>query len=126
METILAKFTLLHTRSDADPRQAKALASHRGDALGSHVRGEEDVGVEAFGQQLVFQIGVIGVVPEVVVFPGIVFQVEQFSHPFAMVDTKLVLSGAVHGGESSASTGEVWVEGIKVFTANEFAVVRAI
>ena len=79
METILAKLTLCYTRFDADLRQAKALASHGGDSLGSHVRGEQNVGVEAFGQQLVFYGGVIGIVPEVFVFPGIVFQVEELS-----------------------------------------------
>ena len=53
--------------------QATTFRLHRGDSFGPNVGGEKHVGVEAFVDQLVFDRLMLGRVPQVIEFPGVIF-----------------------------------------------------
>ena len=53
------------------------------------------MGVEALGNEAVFQLGVGRIVPQIFVLPRVPLEVEQFTDAFAMINGQLVLACAM-------------------------------
>ena len=77
------------------------------------------MGVEAFGNEWVFEGVVFGGVPEVVVFPGVVFEVEEFADAFAVVDDELVGASAKRGWLGQPLTAQKTVRPQRQYPRNQ-------
>ena len=74
-----------------------------------------DGGVEALLHQVPFNGLIIGMFGEVVMFPGICFQIEQFAQVFMMIGYQLPAVIAVHCGVGLVGI----VDGSKKFRAHK-------
>ena len=60
---------------------------HRRDTGRAHVGGEHDMGVECFTYQLVFDVLVLGGVPQIIKLPWVIHQVIKFADVFVVIHT---------------------------------------
>ena len=87
--------------------------------MGTDIRRQQDVTVKARRHQASLELLAGRILPQVVMFPGILFQVIQLTQPVAMINAQLVSPIPVHRGKGSLTTSKVRIECVKILTANK-------
>ena len=66
----------------------------------------------------------VWIVPSVLMFPGVVLQIEEFAEVVSVVDDEFVFLGAIHGreGRCAASGEEGSIQGIEILGSDAVTV----
>jgi len=79
------------------------------------------MGIKCFSDQVVFDVLVLGRVPQIFKLPRVGNQVIKLANLLVVIHAKFVFSGAEHGAKRAASTFEVGVQCINVVRSNKMA-----